>query len=127
MNSTWEINTRRRLNRNARPPERDLFTYLRDNRNFKKYGPVRQNWPVDWIANTFFLDVYFPELKFAIEIDSEAFHGSDAAKRADELRSVKLFTIGVSVLRVPASEIMSQFDAVVFKIKYTLERRSKQA
>lgn len=51
------------------------------------------------------VDLAYPELKLAIEIDGYRWHSTPAQKRADEERQNRLILAGWTVLRFSAAEV----------------------
>jgi len=76
-------------------------------------------------AGNYVLDFYCAPVKLAIEVDGEAHSRGDRPER-DALRDAWLAAQGVRVLRYPASDILSELEAVVRQIMIVaIERRDK--
>jgi len=86
-------------------PEVLLFRELRkrpDGLRFRRQHP----------AGRYVLDFFCPECRLAIEVDGEAHSRGDRPQR-DRVRDEWVRSQGVAVLRIPASEILNDLDAVV--------------
>ncbi len=95
----------RRLRRDMSLPEVLLWQALRkrpDGAKFRRQHP----------AGIYVLDFYCDELRLAVEVDGEA-HGRGDRPARDKVRDAWLETQGVTVLRVPAVDVLRDLDAVV--------------
>ncbi|HEX7783319.1 MAG TPA: DUF559 domain-containing protein [Sphingobium sp.] len=95
----------RRLRKEMSLPEVLLWQALRkrpDGAKFRRQHP----------AGVYVLDFYCDEVRLAIEVDGEA-HGRGARPARDDVRDVWLATQGVTVMRVPAAEVLRDLDTVV--------------
>lgn len=63
-------------------------------------------------GSRYVLDVAWPELKLAVELDGAAFHGGTAQRERDVRRDAALATLGWQVIRVTYARITSDPDAV---------------
>ena len=63
-------------------------------------------------AGSYILDFFLPERRLAVEVDGECHARGDRPAR-DEIRDAWLRTRGVQVLRIPASAVLGDLDAVV--------------
>lgn len=66
------------------------------------------------------VDLSYPELLLAIEIDGYRWHASPAQKRRDERRTNQLVQAGWTVLRFTASDVLADPDSVVRVLRATL-------
>lgn len=81
-----------------------------------------------WVANhpvrigslRYFLDVAFPEIRLAIEVESVAFHSSPGQLHRDRLRQNLLTAAGWTVLRIDWTMITDRPDAVIRIIRAAL-------
>ena len=60
-------------------------------------------------------DFYCPATKLIVEIDGES-HSTDERSRHDERRDEWLKDQGLKVIRIPASDVMNDIDAVIVAI-----------
>ena len=105
----------RKLRRELSPPERRLWAALRDRPASLKF---RNQHPAD----PYTLDFYCATARLCIEVDSEAHERGDCPQR-DARRDAFLEQHGVITLRVAASDIMRDLDAVVRHIAHTASQR----
>jgi len=95
----------RKLRKNMSLPEVLLFGALRKRRaglRFRRQQP----------AGRYILDFFCPECRLAIEVDGEAHSRGDRPER-DLQRDAWLQTQGVRTLRILASDVLADLDAVV--------------
>ena len=103
------VETARRLRRNLSPPEARLWTRLRTR---APGAPVfRRQHPI----GPYVLDFYCAKARLAVEVDGIGHDLGDRPQR-DLRRDACLQAEGVSVLRIPASEVMRAIDDVVDSI-----------
>jgi len=92
------------------PSERRLWTRLRANRfhglKFQRQEPV----------GPYIVDFYCPVARIVIELDGQA-HGFTI--KADQARDSYLADLGLTILRIPNSEVIFNLDSVLERI-YTL-------
>lgn len=69
------------------------------------------------------LDAYWPELRFAVELDLYETHGTRAAFERDHLRQEELKLIGIEMIRVTKPRLDREPDAVIRNLATLLERR----
>lgn len=69
------------------------------------------------------LDAYWPELRFAVELDLFETHGTRAAFERDHLRQEELKLIGVEMIRVTKPRLDREPGAVIRNLATLLERR----
>jgi very-short-patch-repair endonuclease len=69
------------------------------------------------------LDAYWPDLRFAVELDLYETHGSRAAFERDRLRQEELKLLGVEMTRVTKPRLDSEPEAVIRNLATLLERR----
>ena len=95
----------RRLRRQMTQPEVMLWQHLRAHPSALKF---RRQHPI----GPYVADFYCPSAKLVIEIDGAA-HDVEAVALRDEKRDVFLASRGVAVLRIPASEVYVDLEAVL--------------
>jgi hypothetical protein len=71
----------------------------------------------------FELDAYWPDLRFAVELDVFETHGSRAAFERDHLRHEELKLVGIEMLRITAPRLEREPQAVLRNLAVLLERR----
>jgi very-short-patch-repair endonuclease len=72
------------------------------------------------------LDIYWPELRFAVEIDVYATHGSHEPFEQDRLRDEDLKLAGIELARVTGHRFEREPRQVVERVSRLLEQRSRQ-
>jgi hypothetical protein len=77
----------------------------------------------NFVEAGFELDVYWPERRFAVELDTYATHGTNAAFERDRLRDEDLALAGVELLRVTDVRFHREPDAVLERVATLLARR----
>ena len=98
----------RKLRSEMSLPEMMLWRALRPRPEGFKY---RRQHP----AGIYILDFYCPAVRLAIEVDGQAHDGAVAARR-DTARTEFLRSQHVAVLRVPATAVLNDLEAVVTRI-----------
>lgn len=71
----------------------------------------------------FELDAYWPDLRFAVELDLFETHGSRAAFERDRRRQEELKLLGIEMIRVTAPRLKREPQAVIRNLATLLERR----
>jgi very-short-patch-repair endonuclease len=71
----------------------------------------------------FELDAYWPDLRFAVELDVFETHGSRAAFERDHLRHEELKLVGIEMLRITAPRLKREPQAVLGNLAVLLSRR----
>ena len=71
----------------------------------------------------FELDAYWPDLRFAVELDLFETHGSRAAFERDRLRQEELKLLGFESIRITAPRFKRERKAVLRNLETLLERR----
>jgi hypothetical protein len=71
----------------------------------------------------FELDAYWPDLRFAVELDLFETHGSRAAFERDRLRQEELKLLGIESIRITAPRFKRERKAVLRNLATLLERR----
>jgi very-short-patch-repair endonuclease len=74
-------------------------------------------------AHGYELDAYWPDLRFAVELDLFETHGSRAAFERDHLRQEELKLLGIEMIRVTRPRFQREPDAVLRNLANLLERR----
>jgi very-short-patch-repair endonuclease len=71
----------------------------------------------------FELDAYWPDLRFAVELDLFETHGTRAAFERDHVRQEELKLLGVEMIRVTLPRFQREPEAVMRNLAALLERR----
>lgn len=71
----------------------------------------------------FELDVYWPERRFAVELDTYATHGTNAAFERDHVRDEDLALAGIKLIRVTDVRFHREPEAVLKRVATLLARR----
>jgi len=95
----------RRLRRSMSLPEVILWQALRRHSGELKFR--RQH-----LCGPYILDFFCGDARLAIEVDGEA-HDRDDRPRRDEARDSWLAEVGVRTLRIPASAVLADANAVI--------------
>ncbi|HWC47822.1 MAG TPA: hypothetical protein VG448_02965 [Solirubrobacterales bacterium] len=74
-------------------------------------------------AAGFELDAYWPDLRFAVELDLFETHGSRAAFERDRQRQEELKLAGIEMIRITALRLKREPQAVLRNLATLLERR----
>jgi len=69
------------------------------------------------------LDAYWPDLRFAVELDLFETHGGRAAFERDRLRQEELKLLGIEMIRVTKPRLDREPEAVLRNLAALLERR----
>ena len=77
-------------------------------------------------AHGFELDAYWPELRFAVELDLFETHGSRAAFERDRLRHEELKLLGIEMIRVTKPRLDGETEAVIRNLAALLGRRRRE-
>jgi very-short-patch-repair endonuclease len=72
------------------------------------------------------LDAYWPELRFAVELDLFETHGSRAAFERDRLRQEELKLLGIEMIRVTKPRLDREPKEVIRNLATLLERRRSE-
>lgn len=72
------------------------------------------------------LDVYWPEERFAVELDTFETHGSHRAFESDRLRQENLKLAGIEMIRVTGHRLDHEPRQVVERVARLLEQRREQ-
>lgn len=77
-------------------------------------------------ADGFELDAYWPELRFAVELDLFETHGSRAAFERDRRRQEELKLVGIESIRITAPRLKKEPKVVLRNLAVLLERRAQE-
>lgn len=121
--------------RGVKPLRRALGIYIPEDLTFSEFerrflAAVRQAGLPSPSANVavdgFMLDVYWPDLLFAVELDVYETHGSHASFESDRLRQEELKLQGVEMIRITGPRFDVDPDAVIERLALHLARRSRE-
>jgi hypothetical protein len=79
----------------------------------------------NFVEHGFELDLYWPEHRFAIELDLFETHGTRAAFERDRKRQEDLLLAGISMTRATGPRLEREPRAVIERISRLLEQRSR--
>jgi very-short-patch-repair endonuclease len=74
----------------------------------------------------FELDAYWPDLRFAVELDLFETHGSRAAFERDRRRQEELKLLGIEMIRITAPRLKREPQAVLRNLAALLESRGRE-
>lgn len=77
----------------------------------------------NFVEAGFELDAYWPEQRFAVELDTYATHGTNAAFERDHLRDEDLTLAGIETIRVTDVRFHREPEAVLERVATLLARR----
>lgn len=77
-------------------------------------------------AHGFELDAYWPDLRFAVELDLFETHGSRAAFERDHVRQEELKLLGIEMIRVTKPRLDREPGAVMRNLATLLDRRRRE-
>ncbi len=81
----------------------------------------------NFVEAGFELDVYWPELRFAVELDTYGTHGTQAAFERDHLRDEDLLLAGIELTRVTDVRFHREPGVVLERISTLLARRPRES
>lgn len=79
----------------------------------------------NYVIEGFELDCYWPECRFAVELDVFETHGTRAAFERDRKRQEDLLLAGIGVTRVTGPRLESEPDEVIRRVARLLAQRSR--
>jgi hypothetical protein len=77
----------------------------------------------NFVEAGFEIDVYWPEQRFAVELDTFATHGTKAAFERDRLRAEDLLLVEIGMTRVTDIRFAREPDAILARVVRFLEQR----
>lgn len=80
---------------------------------------------MNYVEAGFELDAYWPEFRFAVELDVFETHGTRAAFERDRKRQEDLLLAGIQMTRVTGPRLQQEPDEVMRRIARLLERRAR--
>jgi hypothetical protein len=80
----------------------------------------------NFVEAGFELDVYWPEYRFAVELDTYATHGTNAAFERDHLRDEDLMLAGIELTRITDIRFHREPEDVLERVVTLLARRRGQ-
>lgn len=82
---------------------------------------------MNFVVAGYELDAYWPEARFAVELDVFETHGTRASFEEDRVRQEELLLIGVEMIRVTGPRLKREPETVIERVRTLLERRRRQA
>ncbi len=104
------------------------FTRSRFEKQFRRLV-IRAGIPapsMNFNAHGFELDAYWPEYRFAVELDLFETHGTRAAFERDRLRQEELKLLGIESIRVTKPRLDRELEVVMRNLATLLERRGSE-
>jgi len=77
----------------------------------------------NFVAHGFELDCYWPEFRFAVELDVFETHGTRAAFERDRKRQEDLLLVGIAMTRVTGPRLEREPEEVIRRVACLLEQR----
>jgi very-short-patch-repair endonuclease len=77
----------------------------------------------NFVEHGFELDVYWPEYRFAVELDVFETHGTRAAFERDRKRQEDLLLLGITMTRVTGPRLEREPDGVIERVARLLSER----
>jgi very-short-patch-repair endonuclease len=77
----------------------------------------------NFVEAGFELDLYWPEQRFAVELDTYATHGTNAAFERDHVRDEDLLLVEIELIRVTDVRFHREPEAVLKRVATLLTRR----
>jgi very-short-patch-repair endonuclease/DNA modification methylase len=105
---------RKQLRREMTPPERKLWKVLRGEQLGVKF---RRQHPI----GPYIADFYSREAQLVVEVDGVVAHSGEEAFEYDRARDTYMESLGLRVMRIPASEVEHNLDGVRDAIKQACE------
>lgn len=118
LNQAWSLDRRRELRRKMTRAEMIFWNYVRAGQFDIKFR--RQVGIGPYIA-----DFYSPRIRLVIELDGES-HDDDAAIARDNERDAFMKALGIFVLRFSNTEVLSNIDLVIDRIRATFPLLTKE-
>lgn len=81
----------------------------------------------NFVEQGFELDCYWPQFRFAVELDLYETHGSRAAFERDRLRQEELLLAGIAMTRVTGPRLEREPEKVMRRVRRLLEQRGLSA
>jgi hypothetical protein len=81
---------------------------------------------MNYVEHGFELDCYWPEQRFAVELDLFETHGTRAAFERDRERQEELLLAGITMTRVTGPRLEREPDEVVRRVARLLERAGRR-
>ncbi len=82
---------------------------------------------MNYVEHGFELDCYWPEQRFAVELDVFETHGTRAAFERDRKRQEDLLLAGIAMTRVTGPRLEREPDEVIARVARLLEQRGAPA
>jgi very-short-patch-repair endonuclease len=82
---------------------------------------------MNFVVGGYELDAYWPDHRFAVELDVYETHGNRASFEADRVRQEELLLLGIELIRVTGPRLGREPATVIGRVRTLLERRLPQA
>jgi predicted transcriptional regulator of viral defense system len=82
---------------------------------------------MNYVVTGYELDAYWPDERFAVELEVHETHGNRASFEADPVRHEELLLIGIEMIRVTGPRLKREPETVIRRVRTLLERRRRPA
>ncbi|MDX6653965.1 MAG: hypothetical protein QOH18_675 [Solirubrobacterales bacterium] len=82
---------------------------------------------MNYVVAGYELDAYWPDERFAVELEVYETHGNRASFEADPVRHEELLLIGIEMIRVTGPRLKREPETVIRRVRTLLERRRRPA
>jgi hypothetical protein len=82
---------------------------------------------MNFVVAGYELDAYWPDERFAVELEVYETHGNRASFEADPVRHEELLLIGIEMIRVTGPRLKREPETVIRRVRTLLERRRRPA
>jgi hypothetical protein len=82
---------------------------------------------MNFVVAGYELDAYWPDERFAVELEVYETHGGRASFEADPVRQEELLLIGIEMIRVTGPRLKREPETVIRRVRTFLERRRPPA
>jgi predicted transcriptional regulator of viral defense system/very-short-patch-repair endonuclease len=82
---------------------------------------------MNFVVEGYELDAYWPDRRFAVELDVYETHGNRASFEADRVRQEELLLVGIETIRVTGPRLAREPATVIEAVRTLLERRRPRA
>lgn len=82
---------------------------------------------MNFVVAGYELDAYWPDHRFAVELEVFETHGNRASFEADPVRDEELLLVGIEMIRVTGPRLQREPETVIGRVRTLLERRRPPA
>lgn len=113
----WDIETRNTLLENSTNAEKLFFKQL----PLSVAKDVVQQYPIKANKHKYFIDMYYPPTKVAVEIDG-GYHREEEQIAKDKERDKNLLSLGIRTLRLKNADVRSS-EVMKYAVEFMLNRK----